>query len=166
MKDLYPLIKEYIGNDYTGLITPELVLAIIKVESNFNSSAVRYEPNYTYLVSPHAVKPVECSYRTEIELQKMSWGLMQVMGAVAREYGFRGWLTRLLSPDHNIYYGITHLKMLEKRGIEMTKRYRKHHYGLNDLISDYNDGDWRKRDNVLYISKVKKAMADYEKQYK
>ena len=157
MKDIELMIADYIGDDYKGLITPELVIAIIKVESGFDASVVRYEPDYRYIYKPFEVKPHDCSYTTEITLQKMSWGLMQIMGAVAREYGFRGWLTRLLSPHENLKYGIMHLKKLEERGKRHEKQLRRK-YGLNDLISDYNDGNWRSYSNTIYVAKVRQEM--------
>lgn len=37
--------------------------------------------------------------------QKTSWGLMQIMGGVAYELGFKGWPGELLDPETNLYYG-------------------------------------------------------------
>jgi len=137
-----------------GLITPELVTAIAIVESGGETQAVRYEPKYKWLVNPAKVKPANCTKETEIVLQKTSWGLLQVMGAVAREYGFQGWLTELLNPARNLYYGIVHLITLEERG--QTALGDK--YNLDALISDYNDGTWRRMNNLEYVEKVKKEM--------
>lgn len=138
-----------------GLITPELVAAIAIVESGGETEAVRYEAEYRYLYEPRRVKPAGCSFATEVALQRMSWGLMQVMGAVAREYGFEGWITELLSPSRNVYYGLVHLVTLEKRGrMALGKQYT-----LEKLISDYNDGNWRVYKNKDYVEKVKKEMA-------
>ena len=137
------------------LITPELVVAIAKVESNWNIWAIRYEKNYKYLYYPRKVKPPDCSIETEIIAQKTSWGLCQIMGAVAREYGFEGWLTHLLEPYQNIKYAIRHLLTLEKR-------YKR--FGLSGIISAYNAGSPRMVNgryiNQDYVNKVYRALQE------
>ena len=76
---------------YTG---PALVCAIIEQESAWNTYAIRYEPGFrTRYVAPLGLPP------TEEIARSISWGLMQVMGQVAREHGFDGkFLSALCDP--------------------------------------------------------------------
>ncbi len=71
-----------------------LVCAIIEQESAWNTHAIRYEPGFrTRYVAPLGLPP------TEEIARSISWGLMQVMGQVAREHGFdRKFLSALCDP--------------------------------------------------------------------
>jgi hypothetical protein len=71
-----------------------LVCAIIEQESAWNTYATRYEPGFrTRYVAPLHLPP------TEEIARSISWGLMQVMGQVAREHGFDGkFLSALCDP--------------------------------------------------------------------
>jgi soluble lytic murein transglycosylase-like protein len=64
-----------------------LVCAICEQESAWNPWAIRYEPAFfTHYVAPQlAVGKISS---TEAQARAFSWGLMQVMGQVAREHGF------------------------------------------------------------------------------
>ena len=83
------------NSDHTALIAlaraaaaqhsldPALVCAIVEQESAWDPHAIRYEPAFrTRYVSPLGLAP------TEEVARSISWGLMQVMGQVAREHGF------------------------------------------------------------------------------
>ena len=62
-----------------------LVCAIVEQESSWDPYAIRYEPAFrTRYVSPLGLPA------TEEVARSISWGLMQVMGQVARENGFAG----------------------------------------------------------------------------
>jgi len=68
-------------------IEPSLVCAVIEQESAWNTWAVRYEPGFL----SRYVAPLYTAGKfsaTEAYTRSMSWGLMQVMGQVARESGF------------------------------------------------------------------------------
>ncbi len=66
-------------------LEPALVCAVIEQESAWNPHAIRYEPGFrTRYVAPLGLPP------TEEIARSISWGLMQVMGQVAREHGFQG----------------------------------------------------------------------------
>ncbi len=91
-----------------------LVCAVIEQESAWNPWAMRYEPAfYAKYVAPlcagpdgigagHALSP------TEAQARAFSWGLMQVMGQVARENGFSGrYLAELCDPAAGIAVGCT-----------------------------------------------------------
>ena len=123
------IIASLNANGY-DMLRPELILAIIARESSGDRWALNAEPRYQYLWDVKQKKPFRkmtsveyCSaippddFPTiagdpdqEWTAQRCSWGLMQVMGAVAREHGFRGnYLTTILEPYMNIDYGIRHL---------------------------------------------------------
>jgi hypothetical protein len=105
---------------------PVTVAALIMQESAGNSWAWRPEPSYRWLwdVVKNApfrkVTPEELARRTaphdfpclaggnanEWIAQQSSYGLLQLMGANAREMGFRGpYLTELFDPDVNLEWG-------------------------------------------------------------
>lgn len=131
-------------------LNPCLVGSLVLTESTARAERVRYEPDYRWLFQPDKVRPKGCTTETETALQKTSWGLMQVMGAVAREHGFTGWLTRLLKPETNLEMGCRHLAWLEKR------------FGRRDMVvSAYNMGFPRQKAdgcfvNQEYVDKVMK----------
>jgi soluble lytic murein transglycosylase-like protein len=69
---------------------PELVCAIVEQESSWNPWALRYEPAfYERYIAPQIARGAIADI-TESRARSFSWGLMQVMGQVAREYGFTG----------------------------------------------------------------------------
>ncbi len=69
---------------------PELVCAICEQESNWSPWAIRYEHDFfTRYVLPQWTNSKLSSF-TEAQARAISWGLMQVMGQVAREAGFTG----------------------------------------------------------------------------
>jgi soluble lytic murein transglycosylase-like protein len=86
-------------------IEPQLVCAVIEQESAWNPWAVRYEPGFL----SHYVAPFYTAGKlsaTEAYTRSMSWGLMQVMGQVARELGFKEQsLAELCDPATGIEFG-------------------------------------------------------------
>ncbi|MGH9678358.1 MAG: lytic transglycosylase domain-containing protein [Candidatus Acidiferrales bacterium] len=68
-------------------LEPSLVCAVIEQESAWNPWAVRYEPGFLsrYVAPLYTTGKLSA---TEAYMRSMSWGLMQVMGQVARENGF------------------------------------------------------------------------------
>jgi soluble lytic murein transglycosylase-like protein len=83
----------------------ELVCAVIEQESNWDEWAIRYEPQFQL----HYVAPLHLEITEEIA-RSFSWGLMQVMGQVAREHGFTGHLSSLCEPLNGLEMGCLHLK--------------------------------------------------------
>ena len=66
-----------------------LVCAMVEQESSWNRWAIRYEPQfYSRYVTP--LIALERLSETEARARATSWGLLQVMGQVAREHGFSG----------------------------------------------------------------------------
>jgi len=125
--DREQIIEKY-SEEYQ--IPADLIRAIIKIESNNNKYAVRYERRYEWLYEPENYTSGLQTLDTEKEMQKTSWGLMQIMGALARELGFEGiYLSELVDPDLNIKLGTKHLANL----------YEKYDNYL-DIISAYNQG--------------------------
>ncbi len=51
-----------------------------------------------------------CTETTERMGRAISWGAMQVLGQTARELGFTGNLTELLTPQNSIFYGCKKLR--------------------------------------------------------
>lgn len=119
-----------------------LISAMVDVESYYNPLAVRYEAHYNYLSSPHKhCKANKITVDTEITLQRMSFGLMQVMGANIREMGFLGNLVEIPSrPEEGLKYGIIHLK----------KQLDRYDQSIDDAVSAYNQGNNRKAENGEY----------------
>jgi len=133
-------------------VDPALALAIAETESGFDTFAARFEPGFRY-IDRQAKRPKTSSPQTESNQQATSWGLMQVMGATARELGHTGWLSELVQPELGAKYGVLHLKKkLEKYGAR----------GLNCVISAYNAGQ-PISGNQAYVEKVLDAKAKWER---
>jgi soluble lytic murein transglycosylase-like protein len=80
---------------------PELVCAVVEQESAWNPWAIRYEPAFRARYVAQLGLPA-----TEEVARSTSWGLMQVMGQVARESGFNGkFLSELCEPATGIEIG-------------------------------------------------------------
>jgi soluble lytic murein transglycosylase-like protein len=88
-------------------LDPQIVAAVCEQESAWNSWAMRYEPGfYSRYIVPMALKD-----STEATARAISFGLMQVMGEVAREFGFEGrFLSELCDPDVGMDFGCKKLQ--------------------------------------------------------
>ena len=114
----------------------QFIQAIVLTESGGDNWKWRVEPHYRWLVNAKTGTPFRRlnaeeiisekppvdfpanpgeSQNTEWWGQQASWGLMQVMGAVAREYGYKGSFTGLCDVDTGIIYGCKHLTRLKAR---------------------------------------------------
>jgi hypothetical protein len=84
-------------------LDPALVCAVVEQESSWDAHAIRYEPAFrTRYVAPLGLPP------TEEVARSMSWGLMQVMGQVAREHSFsEKFLSALCDPATGLDVGCT-----------------------------------------------------------
>ena len=110
-------------------LDPNLILAMIWQESTGQPWAWNPEPRYRWLVNVKTgqpfrpLSPAELASETppadfpclagdpdqEWWGQQASWGLLQVMGAAAREQGFKGaYLPELCDPYVNLEFGIWH----------------------------------------------------------
>jgi len=70
-------------------LDPALVCAVCEQESAWNPWAIRYEPGFLarYVAPLFTAGKISA---TEAYARSFSWGLMQVMGQVAREHDFTG----------------------------------------------------------------------------
>lgn len=134
----------------------ELVLAIIEVESNFNTMAHRFESAWIYFTSDADILRFaihnSLTRQTERIDQQTSFGCGQVMGSVARELGYEGNLADLYDPNFGIHYACLKIK-------EVTEKYEF----LDDAISAYNAGSPVKVGglyrNQAYVDSVLKALS-------
>jgi soluble lytic murein transglycosylase-like protein len=123
---LLPLVKD-LSFKY-GLPT-SLVNAIIEVESSYCLYAVRFEFKAGYTTPEKFALLNGITTETELNLQKFSYGLMQLLGSSARDLGFEGPLPSLHQPEIGIEWGCKKLAQLEKR------------YPIgSDSIAAYNTG--------------------------
>jgi len=79
-------------------LDPALVCAVVEQESAWNPWAIRYEPGFL----ARYVAPIFTAGKisaTEAYARSFSWGLMQVMGQVAREHGFGSSIATPVSPS-------------------------------------------------------------------
>lgn len=135
-----------------------LVAAIITVESNGNPYAIRYETDFfsTYIVPCKFKLIPPCSKGTEQRARATSWGLMQIMGQVARERGFaNAFLSELCMPDVGIEYGCRQVR-------HCADQYLAEH-GWPGVIASYNAGSPRKDAtgyfvNQTYVNHVQSEM--------
>lgn len=131
-------------------LDPDLLVAIIRQESDGRIHALRFEEHWRYLERPELfAKRLGTTIETELKLQCFSYGLMQVMGSVARELGFVYELPLLLDVATNIQYGALKLKTY-------MVRYRDK---IEDAIASYNAGSVRinllsKYENQDYVDSV------------
>ena len=96
----------------TRALDPGLVCAVIEQESAWNPWAMRYEPAFfsKYVAPLYTNNKITA---TEAYARGFSWGLMQVMGQVARESGFdTQFLSALCDPEQALAVGC---KVLRKK---------------------------------------------------
>ncbi|MBI2313564.1 MAG: lytic transglycosylase domain-containing protein [Betaproteobacteria bacterium] len=157
-------------------LAPALLLALIQTESGGNPWAWNPEPHYRWFWDVRRERSFRVLTAAEIMVktpppdfsalagdrdqewwgQQASWGLMQVMGAVAREHGYRApYLTALCEPLTNLEYGARHLARLRVR-------YLRDH-GWDGVIAAYNAGSPRRSEagpylNQGYVDSVRKNL--------
>ena len=121
---------------------PLILAAIIQQESAGDPFAIRYEPNWDYEFNlRHFADLNRITVKTEKVCQSCSWGLMQIMGTVARELGHDGPLTKLVDIEINLRLGAKKLKDLAyKRDTE------------EDMIASYNAGHAQKKPSGMYVN--------------
>jgi soluble lytic murein transglycosylase-like protein len=126
-------------------IDRDLVCAVIEQESGWVPWAVRFEPGFlrTY------VKPKDPANPSTREITlSCSFGLMQIMGEVAVELGWRnGFLTELCDPDTGVDFGCRKLKQC----------IADHPASVEAALLAYNGGG-----NAFYAQQVLARMARYE----
>ena len=144
---IYEIAKQY-------AVDPNIVFAIIDIESSWNPKAVRFEPHYKYIYNVEKfAKMNNVSFEKEKQLQMTSLGLMQVMGGTARYLQFMGPLTNLFEVAPNVNVGC---KLLSK----LCKTYST----VEDVAAAYNGGSPRRDSQGLYLNQkyVSKFLAHYK----
>jgi soluble lytic murein transglycosylase-like protein len=120
----------------------DLVCAIIEQESSWNPNATRFEPAFQRrYIDKLGLDPQETKDRST------SWGLMQLMGEVARELGFKGEISTLLEPPVGIEWGCRHFanKLHEAKG------------DVHEALQRWNGGG-----NPNYAQEVENRIHKYE----
>lgn len=143
-------------------LPPDIVWGIVMTESGFDNYAVRYEPHYKWLYFPNNSKPRLSSLETERAGQRTSYGLMQMMGAVFRESGYTGWLSKV---PENIELQLDYGCRFLARGIA------RYNGNTNAAIVAYNAGSPRRKANgefvnQYYLERVLKYAKNYRTQNK
>lgn len=133
------------------------IVSLVKQESDFDPFAIRYEPDYKYLYQPESFIKFN-SLETEIQSQKMSWGLGQIMGATAREFCLQGYLSVLLLPEVNLHYMGLLLESLMAQSSEKDDIFAMYNGGKGALHKI--DGKYK---NQSYVDSVNKHLSDLEK---
>jgi soluble lytic murein transglycosylase-like protein len=122
----------------TGLgLDPILVCSVVEQESMWNPWAARYEPEFMakYVGPLYTNNKISA---TEAYMRSFSWGLMQVMGQVARENGFSmPFLSALCDPEQGLTVGCSVLKKkLANAGGDVTKGLLAWNGGGNPLYPE------------------------------
>lgn len=125
-------------------IDSDLIAAIIMQETSGKPFVTRFEQSYKYLVNPAAFAQLRnISEITEVTHQKTSWGLMQIMGGVAREAGYKADLPELTRPTIGMRWGCMKLKSLvDKYGM----------LNVADILASWNAGSPQKDPSGNYIN--------------
>lgn len=127
-------------------LDPDLVEAHVMTESSGNPQAVRFEPAfYDRYVRPQGLTDIN-----EARGRATSFGLLQIMGQVARELGYKWPFSMLLQPETGLEWGCKKLAQCYKR------------YGKTDInagIAAYNCGTPKmkqdgKFQNQEYVDRV------------
>jgi len=152
-------------------LDPALVVALVAQESSGDPWAYNPEPRYRYFWNVRTQSPFRRLTAEEIErevppvdfptiagdrdqewwAQQASWGLLQIMGAVARETGFTGrYLTELCDPVLNLTLGcrLLHQLMLWAHGETW------------QAVAAYNGGrgGWQRAGPQRYTAEVRQRM--------
>lgn len=133
-------------------IPPLIALGMIVTESSGDYGVMRYEPGYPYTYKvKELAKQMGWTEATEKTLQQFSYGLIQIMGATARSYGFAKHPVELLHSDVNLAWGFHHLASLFQR-----------YKSWPDAVAAYNYGHVAKKvfstqyKNQAYVDRVYK----------
>jgi Transglycosylase SLT domain len=121
----------------------KLVDGIICRESAYDQWAVRYEKKVIDFQLPENFSKLNrTTIDSEVQLQKFSYGLGQILGTTARRLGFNGPLMQLCEIDLNIFWTC---KLIER--LMVTYRFE------DDVIAAYNMGSAiRKKDGTDYVN--------------
>src|ERR1700683_2509507 len=127
-------------------LDPLIVCAVIEQEAQWNTWAVRYEHEFLarYVKQLDPLSPT-----TQEIMRACSFGLLQIMGLTAMEFGWRGYyLTDLCDPDIGVDFGCRKLQ----------KCFSVHGADESGLLA-YNGGG-----NQFYGKQVLARVSHYEPQ--
>lgn len=130
-------------------LPPELVTAIVAVESSGRATAKRYEPKFDQrynITANNPFVPEGVSRSQEERLRGTSWGLMQVMGETARFLGFQGQMKELEDPETCLFWGCLFLRRLRDRYFEK--------WGWPGVAAAYNAGSPRLAESGKFVNQV------------
>ena len=150
-----PEIQKLVTINAARFNLPEwLINAVINAESAGDPWAVRFEAAFRAHYVADQCQTYGASHETERTTRACSWGLMQIMGQVARERGFKGeFLTELCEPATGMEYGCRHLALFRDRHFATL--------GWAGVAAAYNAGTPRKDAagkflNQAYVDKIMK----------
>lgn len=150
-----PEIQRLITENANRYCLPEWLLrGIIATESGGEPWAVRFEPLFRAHYVPDQCQTFGASHETERTTRACSWGVLQIMGQVAREYGYKGeFLSELCHPATGMEYGCRHLARIRAKYLDSL--------GWAGVAAAYNAGTPRKDAvgqflNQQYVDKVMK----------
>ena len=156
VKKWLPIIRALEPGSYG--IELELLLAMIYQESGGDEAALRYEVAWRYFWNPKADDGLYSKDwtieqnrthawnvlgSTEFHSQSFGWGLLQVMGSVARELGLKGYLAKMCDPSIGLKMGLLH----------MQKKMRQAKGDVRRALEFYNG-------SAIYAEEVLKKLAD------
>jgi Transglycosylase SLT domain len=124
----------------------EIVCGMIERESTDSEWAVRYEPGFLarYVMPQYNAGKLDI---TETYTRSMSWGVLQIMGEVAREFGFTGkYLSELCDPAIGIEFACRKLDDCLKR----------HNGDMSAALESFNGGS-----NANYAAEVLSLSVPY-----
>ncbi len=150
----YEQLKDIIAINSSMFSIPiEIICGIISQESSWKTNATRYEKEFQKKYIDTKYSNFSEKWRRDMAT---SWGLMQVMGIVALELGFKGEPILLLNPKFGIEWGCRKLASLM----------RKYKSSLKDVIASYNAGSPRRDKNGNYVNQyyVNKVL-EYAKEF-
>lgn len=137
---------QYVAAKYARMydIEPAVIFALIEIESSWDTFAARTEPGWKYWFNvKYWARRRRITSNTERALQRMSLGLCQVMGTVAREIGLELQITVLVDPEFGCRYGCKKLRQL----------LNKYSNDLPRALSAYNTGRPNTRRGRIYYAK-------------
>lgn len=96
--ELVALAKQAAG---AANLDTAVICGICERESSWQPWTIRYEQTFYEMY----VVPLNLADATEARARSFSWGLMQTMGQVAREVGYKGPLVGLCDPETSLQWG-------------------------------------------------------------
>ena len=121
----------------THALPPAYVYGVVMTESDGDPAAFNHEPDFERrYVTGRKIETFGLAREDEAVARATSYGLMQVMGQVAREHGFRRkYLTELCTPEVGLDYGCRHLASKAREYFDR--------FGWPGVFAAYNAGSPR-----------------------